>query len=363
MRVRQILNVFFTVLFGHFMVFAMVNSAALGQTQPAAAPQKTEATSPELAEADQLSLELIKLYQARKFDEAIPLAKRALKLREKALGANDLLVAEALTNLAEIYLVKGKSDDGEPLLKRALSIYDKNPGGNGVIVGRTLDHLAALRLTNTDVKKAEELYRRAIAVKEKAVGPGHAEVIFSMDGLADLYNGQKAYAKASSILQQVVGLKEKAYGKSHAEVGQSLERLACAMYRDNLKAESEKIEARANQILYSEMAKKPEPLALSPAMFECRIVTNPSVQMPSAAARPGANYVMIVAVDVDESGNVIAANMISGEVMLKKPSEQAARNAKFRPAVVNGRPVKFKGFITHRYSLMLIAVPGTVRQP
>ncbi len=49
--------------------------------------QEPNKTSNEmLAEATQLRLTVVKLFNERKYDEALPLAKRALALREAALG-------------------------------------------------------------------------------------------------------------------------------------------------------------------------------------------------------------------------------------------------------------------------------------
>src|SRR5882672_735954 len=62
----------------------------------------------ELAEESQLSVSLVELYKAGKLDEALPVGKRLLELREKLLGPDDLLVAEALSNLAEVYRAKTK---------------------------------------------------------------------------------------------------------------------------------------------------------------------------------------------------------------------------------------------------------------
>ena len=42
--------------------------------------------SPELVEATQLSRQVVKLYNEKKYYEALPLAKRALELRQKALA-------------------------------------------------------------------------------------------------------------------------------------------------------------------------------------------------------------------------------------------------------------------------------------
>jgi tetratricopeptide (TPR) repeat protein len=62
------------------------------------------------------------LYRAGKFSEAVPLAQRALAIREKALGPDHPDVAKSLNSLALLYAKQGRYADAEPLYKRALAI-------------------------------------------------------------------------------------------------------------------------------------------------------------------------------------------------------------------------------------------------
>jgi len=55
-----------------------------------------------------------------KYSEAEELYKRALTIREQALGANHSDVGQTLNNLALVYQDQGKYEDAEGLLKRAL---------------------------------------------------------------------------------------------------------------------------------------------------------------------------------------------------------------------------------------------------
>jgi hypothetical protein len=74
---------------------AFVDSARTHFQNPAAA---------DLAEADSLSIQVLNLFKLSEFEKAVPLAKRALKIREKALNPNDARIADAQSNLAELYL-------------------------------------------------------------------------------------------------------------------------------------------------------------------------------------------------------------------------------------------------------------------
>ena len=83
------------------------------------------------------------MYQdQRKYPEAEGLLKRALVIREKALGANHPDVAQTLNILASLYRAQGKYSEAEGLYKRALAIREKALGANHPDVGQTLNNLA-----------------------------------------------------------------------------------------------------------------------------------------------------------------------------------------------------------------------------
>src|SRR5258706_9909763 len=80
------------------------------QTQPGSqSNQRTSAA--EVAEEAQLNASLVELYKAGKFDEALPVARRLLELREKMFGPEDPVVGIALSNLAEIFRAKKRSEE------------------------------------------------------------------------------------------------------------------------------------------------------------------------------------------------------------------------------------------------------------
>src|SRR5438105_4238732 len=56
----------------------------------------------ELEEASSLSAAVVKLFAEAKYDDAMPLAKRALEIRERNLNSGDERIAVASINLAEL---------------------------------------------------------------------------------------------------------------------------------------------------------------------------------------------------------------------------------------------------------------------
>ena len=58
---------------------------------------------PELQEATRLTESVEKLFNEKKFDEALPLAQRALQIREKLLRPNDERIQTSLGYLGDLY--------------------------------------------------------------------------------------------------------------------------------------------------------------------------------------------------------------------------------------------------------------------
>lgn len=64
------------------------------------------------------------------YAKAEPLLRRALAIREKALGPDHPDTATSLNNLALLYQYVGDYAKAEPLLQRALAIYRKRCGAS-----------------------------------------------------------------------------------------------------------------------------------------------------------------------------------------------------------------------------------------
>ena len=130
------------------LVFA---STGIAQTPPSS-------QTPELVESQELTAKVLKLYGEGQYDEALPLAKRALELREAALGRNHQDLVPLLLNLGEIYKAKQKLSDAHSSFERALQISEKAFGADDVRLAGILDRLAFLAFGERDERKAESLF-------------------------------------------------------------------------------------------------------------------------------------------------------------------------------------------------------------
>jgi TonB family protein len=70
---------------------------------------------------------------------------------------------------------------------------------------------------------------------------------------------------------------------------------------------------------------------------------------PAAARAVKAKGAVNVQVTIDEQGNVISANAVSGHPLLRAAAVQAARASKFSPTMLSGQLVKVTGVIVYNF--------------
>ncbi len=128
---------------------------------------QTNAESSELKEAEQLSAQAVKLYQSGKFREALPLAERALILRESALGSDNELVAESLRNLADLQFATKKNKDAESTYDRYLSVYEKTVGRTSPKFTNALERYVCMLVGIDRRAKALEAQKRLYLLENK----------------------------------------------------------------------------------------------------------------------------------------------------------------------------------------------------
>jgi Ca-activated chloride channel family protein len=90
---------------------------------------------------------------------------------------------------------------------------------------------------------------------------------------------------------------------------------------------------------------------LSAGVLNGKALRLPVPTYPSAARNSGAQGRVVVEVIIDEQGKVIEARAVSGHAFLLQPAVQAARQARFTPALLSGQPIKVKGTINYVFTL------------
>jgi CHAT domain-containing protein/Tfp pilus assembly protein PilF len=201
--------------------------------------------SAQLREAAALDAKVAALFNAGKYQEAIPLAQRSLAIREKAFGPDNLNVANSVYNLGMLNDYQGNYADAEALYQRALAIYEKTRGPDHPNVADAVDSIAYLYKQQGRYADAEPLFQRSLAIREKALGPEHPDVANSLSNLADLYSDLARYPDAEQLYKQSLAIREKTLGPEHPEVAMSLGNLAIIYNEEGRYEEAEPLDQRS----------------------------------------------------------------------------------------------------------------------
>jgi Ca-activated chloride channel family protein len=92
------------------------------------------------------------------------------------------------------------------------------------------------------------------------------------------------------------------------------------------------------------------PKHISGGVLNGKAVSLPKPSYPGAASASGASGQVVVQVTIDENGNVISANPVSGHPLLRAAAGEAARKSAFRPTLLSGQAIKVTGVIVYNFS-------------
>jgi tetratricopeptide (TPR) repeat protein/CHAT domain-containing protein len=171
------------------------------------------------------------LYNAGKYQDALPLAEQILAYTENTFGPEDPLTAYSLSNLASLYTAMGDYAKAEPLYQRALQIREKVLGPEHADTATSLNNLGGLYYQLGNYEKAESTLRRVLQIREKILGPKHLDTATSLNDVAMVHRAMGDYAKAESLFQRALAIREKELGSEDAATALSLNNLGL-LYAD-----------------------------------------------------------------------------------------------------------------------------------
>ncbi len=93
----------------------------------------------------------------------------------------------------------------------------------------------------------------------------------------------------------------------------------------------------------------PATKTISGGVLNGKATSLPLPQYSPVARQAGASGTVTVQITIDEDGNVIAAQAISGHPLLRAAAVSAAREAKFSPTKLAGQPVKVQGVLIYSF--------------
>lgn len=311
-------------------------------------PPKTS-QSTELAEAEPLIENARKLFKEGKHKDALPLAKRALEIRERLLPANDPRIEASLFYVGDIQMALGEYRDARETFQQLLQKQERRLGTGAGNLAPTLDRLCVVNFSDRSYGKAEDACKRSLAIKEVSLGPKHPDVAHSLFMLAEQYRLRGDSERAAPFYSRallIYGELPKEYSPKYQQVREGF---VCLCHETKKHAFFKELET---------IDKKFAPPITDPTVqTENRILNGKAISLPrpeysSAARSRGEQGMVLVKVMIDETGKVISAvDMCQGPPALSYESVKAAKLARFSPTKLSGMPVKVQGYITYNFQV------------
>lgn len=308
------------------------------------------AQSAESIEADKLHAQVVKLFHEKKFNDALPMAKQAAELREKSLGLANEKTISSLKNLASIYTELNKHSDAIGVRERVLKAEETLYGMASIKLGDNLARLGKARFQDNKFGAAIEAFKRNLQIREAAFGPESKELVQTLHDLAMLNQRDGNLNQSILDFKRLIAIKEKEVGANHPDLAELLAKYAIVLGLANKKKEAEEVEARARAI-YEALPDQAEPQTVEPKILQGFAILKVAPEYPMLAKSNRVQGVVIVRVLIDQIGSVINATAVSGPGDLRSAAEAAARKWRFKPTIVNGRPIKVQGMLTFNFTL------------
>jgi TonB family protein len=269
---------------------------------------------------------------------------------------------EALACRAALYLVKNEYDLALADINEALRL---TPQESQLFLLRSLIYTnkGLLDEALADLNKFIDLSDSAALATDEA-----------FSDRADIYYAKGDYANAIKDYEQAIGRGNDNRAEYFRKIAKVYRRLSRKVSRpkskkiillDILPDKSEQYEQMAKDLELREKnspsGKKPNdskttgfnqtvpPKSIAGGVLNIKAIDLPEPVYPAEARAAGAGGAVILRVEVDESGNVLSAQAISGHSLLLPTAEQAARNTKFEPITVNGKPVNVTGILVFNF--------------
>jgi tetratricopeptide (TPR) repeat protein len=182
---------------------------------------------------------------------------RARKVVEDTYGTSHPILADVLSNLAEIYRDQNKLSEAEAHSLQALTIAEKVYGQEHPETSIKLGNLGLLHKKRGDYVKAEELYRRVLIINEKTLDGNHPSLAAAIGNLAILYSDSRRYLEAEPLFRRAIMMQKKALPPEHLELLSTQACYAELLRRMNRKGEAQKLADHVRKMRAKQGRKKP----------------------------------------------------------------------------------------------------------
>ncbi len=160
------------------------------------------------------------------YEKAIYLGEKALEIRLEKLGPEHLDVASSYNSLGVSYREEGNYEKAIDFGEKALEIQLKKPDMNHPDVATTYSNLQVSYYKAGNYGKSIDAGWKALRIRFKMLGKEHLDVATSYSNLGKIYNKTGNYEDAIKLYSKALEIQLKKLGMNHPDVATSYSNLA-----------------------------------------------------------------------------------------------------------------------------------------
>jgi tetratricopeptide (TPR) repeat protein len=158
------------------------------------------------------------------------------------------IMARTYCDLAQVLYHQQRFDEAEPLARWALSVRDGDKQARPDAVLQCLYVLGRIQSARRNYAEAEQLHLRSLAFQEKSWGRDHINSIATLDQLAIVYIEQARYSQAENLYLRSIAILERYMPADYLELAETAEKYAVLLRLIRRNDEADRWHARAIEI-------------------------------------------------------------------------------------------------------------------
>ncbi len=173
------------------------------------------------------------------YEEADPMLRRALEIREAELGGDDEKTIDSLGDLSSLLLARGRLEEGEPMVREALKRAEETFGPDDERTLRATHRLGSLLMAQGRYEEAERRLRAALEGQRKLLGESEPQTLRTMNGLGLLLDIQGRPGEAEVYLREAMRGFRNEKGDEHPMTLSAINNVGAALQSQGKLAEAE----------------------------------------------------------------------------------------------------------------------------
>ena len=181
--------------------------------------------------------------QLERYDEGIAAHERALAIQERL--KSELMSTASLTGLATIHSHKHEYDKSLELDRRVLAVYQKIYGDQHALTASGFENVGWDLKDLNRPAEAMPNAEKSLDIRMKTIGPDHPQIAFSHELLGELHEAQGDRAAAFASYQEALRVREIALGAGNPRTADVLVSIGRLKIRGGEEADGRKYLERA----------------------------------------------------------------------------------------------------------------------